>query len=112
MDCADPTLLAVFYRDLLDGHVIWESDGFCAVRVPGAILTMQKVALYEPPTWPDPLVPKQLHIEFRVADLDAATHHATRVGAVPAAVQPSPDRWLVFLDPAGHPFCLSALVPE
>jgi hypothetical protein len=28
------------------------------------------------------------------------------IGAVKAERQPKPDRWRVFLDPAGHPFCL------
>jgi hypothetical protein len=27
-------------------------------------------------------------------------------------VQPSPDRWRVLIDPAGHPFCLTTLIPE
>jgi hypothetical protein len=31
---------------------------------------------------------------------------------VRADVQPSPDRWRVLLDPAGHPFCLSVQIPE
>ncbi|HLM96560.1 MAG TPA: hypothetical protein VK283_09590 [Acidimicrobiales bacterium] len=32
--------------------------------------------------------------------------------ADPAAAQPAPDRYLVLLDPAGHPFCLSTQIPE
>ena len=36
----------------------------------------------------------------------AAVSAVLAVGAVKASVQPSPDWWRVFLDPAGHPFCL------
>ena len=34
------------------------------------------------------------------------------LGAVKATTQSAPDRFLVFLDPAGHPFCLSTMIPE
>ena len=33
-------------------------------------------------------------------------------GATKAAVQSSPERWRVLIDPAGHPFCLSTLTPD
>jgi hypothetical protein len=35
---------------------------------------------------------------------------AVALGARPADPQPDP-RWKVLLDPAGHPFCLTTLVP-
>ena len=37
---------------------------------------------------------------------------ALRLGAVRAADQPAPDRYIVLTDPAGHPFCLSTQIPE
>lgn len=49
-----------------------------------------------------------MHLDLAAADLDAAQAHALNLGAVLAPEQPSPDRWRVLLDPAGHPFCLSA----
>ena len=34
------------------------------------------------------------------------------LGALKCDVQPDPDRWRVYLDPAGHPFCLTTQIPE
>jgi hypothetical protein len=42
-----------------------------------------------------------------VDDLDAAEKAALDAGATKAEHQPEPDRWRVFLDPAGHPFCVT-----
>jgi hypothetical protein len=111
MDCADPGALAAFYRDLLGGQTIFESEKFVAVTVPGITLTMQKVAGHQPPTWPDDSVPKQLHLELAVDELEAPQARAVALGAVVATHQPSPDRWRVLIDPAGHPFCITTLIP-
>jgi hypothetical protein len=46
-----------------------------------------------------------MHLDIRVDDLDAASHHAVNAGAVVAEFQPQ-YRVRVHLDPAGHPFCL------
>jgi hypothetical protein len=35
-----------------------------------------------------------------------------RLGAVKPNIQPSPDRYIVLFDPAGHPFCLTTQIPE
>ena len=34
------------------------------------------------------------------------------LGATKADVQPNPDNWRVLIDPAGHPFCITTLMPE
>jgi Glyoxalase-like domain len=44
--------------------------------------------------------------------LDEAEAEAVRLGARLPDEQPSPDRWRVLLDPAGHPSCLSTQIPE
>lgn len=56
-----------------------------------------------PPRWPDPEHPQQLHLDLFVPDLDAAGQQVRELGATPLADQ---DRFRVFADPAGHPFCL------
>jgi hypothetical protein len=73
---------------------------------------MQRVDDYEPPTWPTGALPKQLHLDMAVADLDEGEAAALGAGATKAPVQPSPERWRVLIDPAGHPFCLSTLIPD
>jgi hypothetical protein len=61
---------------------------------------------YQPPTWPDGTIPKQVHLDLSVDDLDAAEAEAIRLGARQAGTSPEPTRWRVMLDPASHPFCL------
>jgi Glyoxalase-like domain len=111
VDCADPAELADFYRKLLDAEVFYESEDFIALRGAGVMLTLQRVANHREPDWPEGAVPKQLHLEFAVADLDQAEEAATAIGARRANMQPSPDRWRVMIDPAGHPFCFMHPIP-
>ncbi len=46
-----------------------------------------------------------MHLDIEVEDLDAAGAHATGCGARLADFQPQANV-RVYLDPAGHPFCL------
>ena len=57
---------------------------------------------------PDPKVPQQFHVDLTVDDVDAAEQAVRALGATKTAEQPGvPDgNWRVYLDPAGHPFCL------
>jgi hypothetical protein len=63
------------------------------------------VADYQPPEWPSQERPQQFHLDFLVDDLDTAEAAAVELGAVKAEHQPGTS-FRVFLDPAGHPFCL------
>jgi hypothetical protein len=47
----------------------------------------------------------QMHLDIEVADLAAACARVEEAGATAALYQPQPDV-RVYLDPAGHPFCL------
>lgn len=112
LDSADPAGLATFYRQLLDLELMFESEDFVALKGASVLLTMQRVADHRAPDWPAGDVPKQLHLELAVDDLDDAEARAVAVGAIKAATQPSPDTWRVLLDPAGHPFCITTLIPD
>jgi hypothetical protein len=112
LDCSDPAALASFWAELVGGEVAFTSDEFCAVKTDNGWLATVRIADYTPPTWPDPAVPKQMHLDLAVADVDAAEAAALRIGATKPAEQPAPDRWRVLLDPAGHPFCLSNQIPQ
>ncbi|MDE3009079.1 MAG: VOC family protein, partial [Acidobacteriota bacterium] len=68
-------------------------------------IAFQKVANYVAPTWPEGVVPQQLHLDFDVDDLDAGEAFVLSIGATKATVQPGTS-FRVYLDPAGHPFCL------
>ncbi len=112
LDAEDPAGLATFYRELLGVDVLFESEDFVALKSAGVLLTMQRVADHRPPDWPTGTTPKQLHLELAVDDLDRAEAEAIAIGARKADTQPSPDSWRVLLDPAGHPFCLTTLIPD
>jgi predicted enzyme related to lactoylglutathione lyase len=110
LDCPDTRVLAEFYRDLLGWEITYadydEPDGWAVVSDGTYRIAFQRAADHRPPTWPDPAVPQQFHLDFTVDDLDAAEADTVKLGAVKAPEQPSPAEWRVFLDPAGHPFCL------
>lgn len=106
LDCADPTALADFWTGILDGRVAFESADVVVVKSERGSLAAVRVADYQPPTWPDSAIPKQMHLDLVVDDLDAAEAEAIRLGAHRADEQPQPERWRVMLDPSGHPFCL------
>ena len=112
LDAADPAALARFYQDLLGLALLAESEDFLALKADGCFLTFWRVDDHRAPDWPGTGVPKQMHIDLAVTDLDDAERRATALGATKAGHQPAPARWRVLLDPAGHPFCVSIAIPE
>ncbi|MET8291854.1 VOC family protein [Streptomyces sp. NPDC005132] len=110
LDCKDPRALAAFWTAILGAQTTVETDDFCAVDLGALLLVTVGVPDHQPPTWPGG-TPKQFHLEVAVTDLDRAERRALAAGATKAADQPNPDRWRVLLDPAGHPFCLTTLIP-
>jgi Glyoxalase-like domain len=108
LDCAEPEQLAQFWAKAVDGKIAYSSDNFVGVEAPdGLWIGAYRIEDYEAPGWPDGAPPKQFHLDFAVDDLDSAEQAVLDLGATKAAHQPQADRWRVFLDPAGHPFCLT-----
>ena len=109
LDCPDARALANFYRRLLGWEVTVSEPHWVELRSPrgGTGLSFQYEARYRPPVWPERPGEQQkmLHLDIQVDDLDAAGAHALAVGAVLAEYQPQVNV-RVYLDPAGHPFCL------
>jgi catechol 2,3-dioxygenase-like lactoylglutathione lyase family enzyme len=112
LDCDDPEALAAFYQELTEMTVGFSADEFVALTGgPGPDLGFQRVGDYRRPQWPSQEGPQQLHLDFGVDDLDIAQDLVLSLGAVKPDHQPGGERWRVFLDPAGHPFCLSPREP-
>ncbi|MBC9820172.1 VOC family protein [Terrabacter sp. MAHUQ-38] len=105
IDCPDAAALATFYGTLLD-WTVKTSDDWGEIRADnGNCICFQQVESYTPPQWPGQDVPQQMHVDVMVEDLDAAEQAVVALGATKAEHQPGTS-FRVFLDPAGHPFCL------
>jgi hypothetical protein len=105
LDCPDPAALATFYGAMLDWKVEL-SPGWADIRPDESqCISFQQVEGYTPPAWPTQEVPQQMHIDVIVDDLDAAEAAVLDLGATKHEHQPGTS-FRVFLDPAGHPFCL------
>lgn len=108
LDCPDPRALANFYS-ALTGWTVADGDGdntWIDLSAPGGgvQISFQRAADHQPPRWPDPDHPQQLHLDLAVDDLDEGEAKVLAIGATKAAVQPG-EKFRVFTDPAGHPFC-------
>lgn len=107
LDCPDPVALARFYGAMLDWPVSID-DGWTEIKSDyGQVIDFQEVENYRAPQWPGQEVPQQSHLDLVVDDLDAAETAVLELGATKAEHQPG-TTFRVFLDPAGHPFCLCA----
>ncbi|GAA2866922.1 VOC family protein [Pseudonocardia halophobica] len=110
LDTRDPLGLARFYS-ALTGWPIRPGDEAPGTEwvelVPGggATLAFQLAPGHTPPDWPGDAHPQQAHFDFDVPDLDEGETRVLAIGARKHEVQPGTD-FRVYLDPAGHPFCL------
>ena len=68
-------------------------------------LSFQLAPDHQPPVWPSADRPQQFHIDVTVDDIGKAEPQVLALGARKHEVQPGTD-FRVYLDPAGHPFCL------
>jgi predicted enzyme related to lactoylglutathione lyase len=107
LDTDYPPRMADFYTALLGWQVERTDDDWITLRGDGeARIAFQLAPNHKPPTWPDNAVPQQLHFDFAVEDLDAASAYAVSIGARPVEGPERSEDFRVFLDPSGHPFCL------
>jgi catechol 2,3-dioxygenase-like lactoylglutathione lyase family enzyme len=107
IDCPDPALLARFYSELLGLPVTYTSPDFVVIarNDTSSGYAFQLAPDHQPPRWPDPGYPQQMHLDVMVDDLDAAEAAVLALGATKHPHQPGTS-FRVLLDPAGHPFCL------
>jgi catechol 2,3-dioxygenase-like lactoylglutathione lyase family enzyme len=102
LDCPDPAANAAFYSALLGLPVTYCDEDWVVVAAndTSSGLAFQRAPGHKAPTWPDPAVPQQFHLDIMVEDVGTA---GPRVLALGAAKLPGRN---VYADPAGHPFCL------
>jgi catechol 2,3-dioxygenase-like lactoylglutathione lyase family enzyme len=109
IDAPDPRALAEFYGRLLGWPIGRDEPDWVTLRPSGGGpgLSFQTEGAFAKPTWPARPGDQQMmmHLDIEVDDLEAAGAVAVAAGAVLAEYQPQEDV-RVYLDPAGHPFCL------
>ncbi|MER7112707.1 VOC family protein [Streptomyces sp. NPDC000229] len=109
LDAPDAREPAGFYRRLLGWTVTADEPDRVKLEPPGGGpgLAFQTEPHYKKPVWPpEPSAPGMMtHLDIEAPELAAAEAHARACGAVRAAFQPQ-DGVRMYLDPAGHPFCL------
>ncbi|KRD17272.1 MULTISPECIES: VOC family protein [unclassified Streptomyces] len=118
LDCPDPRALAGFYAAVLGGSLDAGEgeegeDDWIVLRVPdGPRIAFQQVAGYTPPEWPRAdRNPQQFHLDLDGGatweEMDAAHERVLALGARPLDLEDREKKdFLVYADPAGHPFCL------
>jgi hypothetical protein len=96
---------------MLGGEIMFTDETTADVRTEWVWISAMEIPDYRPPTWPGGDVPKQIHLDLAVDDLDGSTQAALKLGATLADVQPARHGFRVLFDPAGHPFCLTTHIP-
>jgi predicted enzyme related to lactoylglutathione lyase len=114
LDCPGARELAEFYASMLGWRIrdnVEYSDWVDVLPPEGELgtvaLACQTVSVWRAPTWPEGPVPTQVHLDFYVDSIADSEPAVLAAGARRHEHQPSPDgRFVVYLDPVGHPFCL------
>ena len=111
LDCAEPVPLAEFWASFVGGELAFASAELAVVKLEHLLLTAMRVPGWVPPTWPGEGVGKQGHLDIAVDSMADAQELALSLGATRPDAQPAPERHVVLLDPAGHPFCITSQLP-
>jgi catechol-2,3-dioxygenase len=104
IDAPDASALARFYADLTGMEVTYDGPEGALISADGRSVMFQQISDYRAPRWPDPAHPQQAHLDLAVEDLDTGEARAVDLGAT--RLDAGGERFRVFTDPAGHPFCL------
>lgn len=97
--------MADFWSAVLGWPVAHLDDDYAMLTGPSHALGIGRIPDYQRPAWLD-AGRKQFHFDLAVDDLEAAAARFVELGAERPAQQPG-ETWIVLLDPAGHPFCLT-----
>ena len=107
LDSADAERDGAFWSEVLGWEVAHSGGGYAMLTGPGHALGFGTVEGYEAPGWPNESGSKQFHLDLAVDDLEESASRLVDLGATRPEEQPGEGRWIVLLDPSGHPFCLT-----
>lgn len=105
LDAQDAAALGDFWSKVLGWPVAYSDENYAMLTGPSHALGIGTISDYKQPDWPDD-GHKQFHLELATDDVEAAAARCVELGAERADPQPG-ETWVVLLDPAGHPFCIS-----
>jgi hypothetical protein len=89
-----------------------DSDWLVLVDPEGhRVFAFQEVPTLTRPTWPTHYVPKQMHHDYRVPNIEELQRHRQRAEELGATLlydrtEGEGEPLYVLADPAGHPFCI------
>ena len=112
LDCRDLEPMIRFYAGAFDAEVSHSDETGAWIHVHGGPLVLIRcLDDFRSPTWPEPNVPMQVHLELSVDDVEEAEARLQALGATTPHYQPHREQGnVVMLDPAGHPFCIGGHV--
>ncbi|WP_196073129.1 VOC family protein [Nakamurella alba] len=104
IECTDAAPMVDFYAALgAVPHARFPN----AFLLGGLTLSFQERPDHRRPSWPDPAVQPQLHLDFFADDIEAtAADLVSHGGQLPEHQPHRTDGLIVILDPAGHPCCI------
>ena len=105
LDAPNAAILGEFYSSVLDWPIAYSDENYAMLTGPSHALGIGTIPDYQRPSWPDD-GHKQFHLDLAADDIKAAADRCVELGATRAEPQPG-ETWVVLLDPAGHPFCIS-----
>ncbi|EWS82517.1 glyoxalase [Brachybacterium phenoliresistens] len=105
LDAAETAPMAAFWHGVLGWPISYQDEDYAMLTGPSSALGIGRIPDFQPPAWPDAGL-KQYHLDLAVTDLEAAAARCVELGATRPVQQPG-STWIVLLDPAGHPFCLT-----
>jgi catechol 2,3-dioxygenase-like lactoylglutathione lyase family enzyme len=105
LDAPDAAALGEFYSAVLGWPIAHSDVNYAMLSGPSHALGIGTIPDYQRPHWPDD-GHKQFHLDLAADDVQAAADRCVELGATRADPQPG-ETWVVLIDPAGHPFCIS-----
>lgn len=105
LDAPNAAVLGEFYSAVLGWPIAYSDENYAMLTGPSHALGIGTIPDYQRPRWPDD-GHKQFHLDLAADDIEAAADRCVALGASRAEPQPG-ETWVVLLDPAGHPFCIT-----
>lgn len=106
LDAPNAAVLGEFYSSVLGWPIAYSDENYAMLTGPSHALGIGTTPDYQRPSWPDD-GHKQFHLDLAADDVEAAAERCVAAGATRPDEQPG-ESWIVLLDPAGHPFCVTA----